>query len=69
MNTLIQIYIWGVWIVLVVAVLFLIPSYIRKRITESKKMVQGSEPYEPFQDQNLEDDLATIEKSDSGRLL
>lgn len=32
-------------------------------------MVQGSEPYEPFQNQNLEDDLATIEKSDSGRLL
>lgn len=69
MSTILQIYVWGVWIVLVVSVLFLIPRYIRKRITESKKMVQGSEPYEPFQDQSPEDDLATIEKSDSGRLL
>jgi hypothetical protein len=32
-------------------------------------MALGSEPYEPFQEPKPENDLTTIEKNDSGRLI
>ena len=69
MNTVIEFYIWGLWCLLVLALVFGVPYYIRKRTEQTRKMIYGSQPYEPFESDTDPDDQIHIEKNDSGRLI